>query len=273
MSGPPPTLEWQVVGACNYACAYCIQSPRRRRGVPSRAQVERAVDHLVRLPGTWEAKLSGGEVFAWPGFLDHLLPALVARTPHRISVLTNFSASPRDLMRFVDRVGDRVVVFSASLHPDAVEVAAFVDQAAWFRDLLPPGASFVVNQVVLPGREAAARACRDQVEARGLAWFPQLLKTGGGVAAYPDPAVIEDLLGDRRANRAPSFRGRSCHAGAAYFTVDRDGKAWACRAARRVGEGFLGDLHGDGVRLRAGPEPCPYDLCPCTVPAHRGMVA
>ena len=88
-----PTVEWQVVGACNYHCSYCIQSAKRRHGMPSLEEVDGAIDALAALPGSWEVKCSGGEAFAWPGFLDHLVPALMERTPHDISVLTNFSAN------------------------------------------------------------------------------------------------------------------------------------------------------------------------------------
>ena len=267
-----PTAEWQVLGACNYACDYCIQSAPRRKGAPRPAQVEAALSALAGLPGAWELKCSGGEVFAFPPFLGRIVPFLVGRTPHAVSVLTNFSAPPGDLQQFVQTTRGRLRVFSASLHVRYAPLPAFVEKAAWFRDLLDPGVDFVVNQVVLPGREAEALVCRDALEARGIRWFAQLLKVGGGLAPYPDPAALERILGDRPANRVPSFLGRRCLAGSRYFTVDRDGVAWSCRAARRRGEGRLGSLFEGTLALADEGRPCPYDLCPCTVPAHRGMV-
>ena len=267
-----PTAEWQVLGACNYACDYCIQSAARRRGTPRPDQVDAALTALATLPGAWEVKCSGGEVFAFPPFLGRIVPFLVERTPHGISVLTNFSSPPADLQRFAEATRGRLRVFSASLHPRQAPLEDFAAKAAWFRDLLDPGVDFVVNQVVLPGREAEARAGRDAMEVRGIRWFPQVLKVDGGLAAYPDPAALEGLLGGRRANRAPSFRGRRCLAGVHYFTVDREGVAWSCRAARRRGEGRLGSLFDGTLALWTAGRPCPYDLCPCSVPAHRGIV-
>jgi hypothetical protein len=170
----------------------------------------------------------------------------------------------------------RLAVFSASLHTEHVEPADFARKVAFLRDLLDPEVSLVVNQVVLPGREAHALACRRLVEAEGIRWFPQLFKTGGGVADYPDEqalrAVIGDAPGPREANLAPSYRGRTCWAGVEYLAVDKDGSAWSCRTAKRFGEGRLGNAFQGTVALRPSPAPCPYDICPCTVPANRGMI-
>jgi hypothetical protein len=241
-----PTIEWQVVGACNYNCDYCIQSPRHRRGRPTTQEVERALSFFAGLAGSWEIKCSGGEVFAHRLFMAQVVPGLMERTPHRI------------------------------LHPAYTSPEAFADKASWFTGQLDADARFVVNQVVLPGREAEALRARRVVEAHGLRWFPQLYKVKGGVADYPDPEALRRVIGDhpgpRQANTAPSYRGRMCWSGVAYFAVDRTGEAWSCRTARRHGEGHLGNVLAGTLRLRRGPAPCPYEICPCTVPANRGMI-
>jgi len=271
-----PTVEWQVAGACNYDCSYCIQSRRNRRGRPSEAQADAALAFFAGLPGVWEVKCSGGEAFAHRVFRDRVVPGLIAETPHRISVLTNFSASNRDLMQFARTTYGRLSVFSASLHLEHVEAEAFADKAAWFRDQLEPAARFVVNQVVLPGREAEAARCRALLAERDIHWFAQLYKRDGGVVEYPDPVALRALLGDRPdprdVNLAPSYRGRRCWAGVDYFVVDRHGDAWACRTAKRHGEGALGNIFTGTFRRFADAAPCPYDICPCTVPFNRGMI-
>lgn len=270
-----PTVEWQVAGACNYDCSYCIQSPVYRRGRPDADAVERAIEAFAGLPGRWEVKCSGGEAFAHPLFLERIVPALMERTPHDISVLTNFSASRDDLARFASLTTGRLRVFSASLHLEFADPDAFVAKAAWFVEGLS-GVDFVVNQVVLPGREAEALRCRTLVEGAGLRWFPQLFKTGGGVADYPDDGALRSVIGDtpgpREANTAPSYRGRRCWSGVDYFTVDKDGTAWSCRTAKRHKAGRLGNLYDGTLRLRETPMACPWEICPCTVPANRGMI-
>jgi organic radical activating enzyme len=271
-----PTVEWQVAGACNYDCSYCIQSPTYRRGRPDPAQIEAALQFFRALPGTWEIKCSGGEAFAHPLFLDAIVPGLIHTTPHRVSVLTNLSATEADLDRFCALVADRLVVFSASLHLEHVAVDAFMRKARRVADQLGPDARFVVNQVVLPGREAEALACRRAVEGAGLRWFPQLYKVSGGVATYPDEAALRAVIGDapgpREANLAPSYRGRLCWSGVDYLTVDKDGAAWSCRTAKRHKTGRLGNIFDGSAQRLVAPRPCPWSICPCTVPANRGMI-
>ena len=271
-----PTIEWQVAGACNYDCTYCIQSRRYRRGAPVAERIPTALAFFAALPGTWEIKMSGGEAFAHRLFLDAILPGVVHDTAHRVSVLTNFSASRRDLMRFAHLTRGRLEVFSASLHLEFTTPEAFADKAAWFVDQLDPGVRFVVNQVVLPDALDAAQACRDLLDARGIRWFPQLYKVNGGIADYPDEDALRALIGDapgpREANLAPSYQGRMCWAGTDYLTIDKDGTVWSCRTAKRHGEGRLGNLYDGDVQRLGGPAPCPYQICPCTVPANRGMI-
>ncbi|MFT4978027.1 MAG: MoaA/NifB/PqqE/SkfB family radical SAM enzyme [Myxococcota bacterium] len=271
-----PTIEWQVAGACNYDCTYCIQSRRYRRGRPRIEQLDAALRFFAALPGQWEIKCSGGEAFAHPLFMAHIVPGLMARTSHRISVLSNFSASTHDLHRFAELTRGRLSVFSASFHIEYAQAAAFARKARWFSDLLESEARLVINQVVLPGREAEAAACQAVFEAEGLRWFPQLYKIKGGVAEYPDPDALRDLIGEapgpREANTAPSYRGLRCWAGVEYLVVDKDGEAFSCRTAKRGGAGRLGNIFADDVTLWTAPSPCPYDICPCTVPANRGMI-
>jgi organic radical activating enzyme len=269
-----PTIEWQVCGVCNYDCSYCIQSKRSRVGHPGPEEVERFLAFFAALPGRWEIKMTGGEPFAFKGFMETIVPGLVARTPHTISVLTNLSAPLGILERFAALTRGRLGVVSASLHLEHTDAADFVAKATALRRALDPAARLVINEVLVPERLAEARAARAVVEAAGLHWFPQVMKVKGGVAGYDED--LEDLVGvapgPRQANLAPSYRGRACWAGVEYFVLTQTGDAWSCRTARREGEGYLGNVHDGTLRLAAAPAPCPYDICPCTVPANRGMI-
>jgi hypothetical protein len=271
-----PTIEWQVCGVCNYDCSYCIQSPETRVGHPSPDDVEGFLGFFAGLRGVWEVKMTGGEPFAWKGFMDAVVPGLVARTPHTLSVLTNLSAPLAVLERFAVLCRGRLGIVSASLHLEHTEPASFIAKAAALRELIEPEARLVVNEVLVPGKLEEAAAARDATLAAGLRWFPQIMKVGRGVAEYDDDDAVVALVGraptPRQANLAPSYRGHLCWSGAEYFVLTQTGDAWACRTARRHGHGFLGNVLAGGVELRDGPSPCPYDICPCTVPANRGMI-
>jgi MoaA/NifB/PqqE/SkfB family radical SAM enzyme len=273
-----PTIEWQVCGVCNYDCSYCIQSKKTRVGHPSPEDIERFLAFFESLPRRFEIKMTGGEPFAFRGFMDRIIPGLIAMTPHTVSVLTNLSAPLSILERFAALTRGRLGIVSASIHLEHTDALAFVEKAAALRKLLDPSARMVVNAVLVPGRLDEVRAAREAIEAAGLTLFPQLMKVKSGVFAYDDAdrPRVDGLIGisptPRRANVAPSYRGRSCYAGADYFVLTQTGDAWSCRSARRVGEGFLGNALSGEVTLQGGPLPCSYDICPCTVPANRGMI-
>lgn len=278
MSPRQPTVEWQVAGHCNYDCSYCIQSKKYRVGRPSDGQVDRLLAFFRQLPGRWEVKMTGGEPFAFKGFVGRIVPGLVEGTRHTVSVLTNLSAPLPVLERFAALTQGRLGVVSASLHLEQTAPAPFVAKAARLREVMDPQAGLVINQVVVPGRLDAVERSRELVEAAGLRWFPQLLKTKHGVHAYDDadrPRVAALIGRDptpRQANVAPSYRGHLCWTGVEYLVLTQTGDAWSCRTAKRHGEGYLGNALRETVVLRAGPRPCPYTICPCTVPANRGMI-
>lgn len=280
-----PTVEWQVCGACNYNCSYCIQSPRHRKGAPSREMVRAIIDQLGRLPGSWEIKISGGEPLAYRHFVDHVAQGLMRRTSHTVSVLTNLSAPLDTLARFCQLTGDRLRITSASFHPHSVPLDAFVEQALAYAELRRqhnPHSSFVVNVVLEPGQVQQHLEYQRRLQGAGLRYFPQLMKIPGGVFPYTpqDAALIEQLTGGshdpRRVNRAPSYQGLRCDAGRWYFVVDQHGEAFACRTAKRHADAESADALGNLVQgsfaLRGSGGRCPFNVCPCTVPANRGVV-
>jgi molybdenum cofactor biosynthesis enzyme MoaA len=140
------TIEWQVCGVCNYDCSYCIQSKKHRVGQPSIEEVERFLDFFVSLDGApWEIKVTGGEPFAFKAFVDRIVPCLVARTPHTLSVLTNLSAPVSVLERFANAVRGRLGVLSASLHLEFTSAQKFVPKLVRLRELLGEDARIVVK--------------------------------------------------------------------------------------------------------------------------------
>ena len=281
LSRRKPTVEWQVCGLCTYDCSYCIQGKSSRVGEPDAETADRIVDFLASLPGLWEVKMSGGEPFAAGLFTTRIVPGLAARTRHAISVLTNLSAPLPEIERFAAAARGRVGIVSASLHLEFAEPREFARRAVAFRSMLGGGTDFVVNSVLVPSRLPEVEEARRIVESAGLRFFPQLLKdrSTGKVHLYEgeELRLVEAIVGagpvdPRRANAAPSYRGRLCWAGVDYFALTRSGDAWSCRSARRRGEGYLGNALDGSLRLHTEPSTCDYDICPCTVPANRGMI-
>ena len=273
-------ISWNVNTACNYRCSYCTQRFKDDRGRWSR-DTPRFLAAFGRLPGRWEIKVSGGEPFVHPT-LDEIVAGLVS-LGHRISIVTNFSASRERLGDFVRAAAGRVGVFSCSLHLEYVDdVAAFRQKARWLADelarsadpALPPPhlcVTSVATRASLPALPALDRTFAEV----GLSHKVQPEKQDGGVIDYA-PAEVDALLQLGGHNRtgviANDFEGRPCWAGARYFVLDDLGQAFRCYPARRARLEPLGDFLSPGFSLHDAPLPCRYRSCTCTVPIARGMM-
>jgi MoaA/NifB/PqqE/SkfB family radical SAM enzyme len=277
MTTRQPTVEWQTNGVCNYDCSYCIQSARYRRGAPTDEQIDRFMAFFDALPGAWEIKMSGGEPFAFKGFMGRVIPGLAALR-HGVSVLTNLSAPLSALHQFVDLVGHKLVVVSASLHLEYATADDFIAKAVTLRGWLRPATALVINNVLVPGTLEDLREVKRLVESAGLKYFPQVMKTKHGRYPYgpTEQGLVQLITGknpdSRRANLAPSYKGRMCWSGVEYFALQQNGDGWSCRTAKRFNQGYLGNVLEGTFKLQERPVRCAYDICPCTVPANRGMI-
>lgn len=284
-SAPPMPSEgvvsWNINTACNYRCSYCTQRFMDDRGRWSR-DTPRFLRSFAKLPGRWEVKISGGEPFVHPT-LDEITAGL-AELGHRISIVTNFSASEQKLLGFVTAARGRVGVFSCSLHLEYVsDIAAFVDKARWLRDALLvardpslPAPSLnvttVATQSALPRLAELATGFAD----KGVVFKVQPEKLDGGLVTYTpqEEAQLVQLGGHNRTGQiAHRFTGQPCWSGRSYFIVDDRGIAYRCYPARRHKMERLGDFLSDSFALYDGPVPCPYPLCYCTVPIERGLMS
>lgn len=291
-SAPPCPVEgvvsWNLTTACNYRCSYCTQRHKADRGRAPRPAAE-FLQAFRRLPGRWEVKLSGGEPFAHPE-LDAIVSSL-AETGHRISIVTNFSARASRLESFVAAARGRLGVFSCSLHLESVpDVGAFLDRAAALQELLDrrrdPAlptprvcVTTVATRAVLrpganPGQPrivSLAALARD----RGLPFKLQPEKQDREVIAYSadETARMLALGGHNLTGRiVHRFQGRPCWSGSRYFILDDQGLGFRCYPARRWKRERMGSFLEPGFRLAAGPTPCQYETCNCTVPIARGMM-
>ncbi len=263
-------VSWNMNTTCNYRCSYCTQ-----RFVDDRAQwardLPRFIDAFVKLPGDWEIKLSGGEPFGHPEFLDAV--DQLAAGGLRVSVVTNFSAPRDELEAFAAHTRRRPGLLSASLHLEYVEADAFVDKLAWFAGIHAGRvcATCVATRANLP----RLAALRDQLARAGLVLKVQPEKQDRDVIGYTpgEQAQLYALGGHNDTGHiAPNFRGHACWAGARYFIVDHRGEAYRCYPARRYRQDYLGNVLDGSLRLGGDAAPCRYDYCNCTVPQQRGMV-
>ncbi len=286
MTAPPRPAEgvvtWNITTACNYRCSYCTQrfkADRRRAAMP----VDAYLAAFARLPGHFEIKLSGGEPFAHPGLIA--IVEGLALNGHRVSVVTNFSASRGDLLAFADAARGRAGTVACSLHleyvRDGAALAGFIDKARWFATALRERADPALPKPHLSVTTVATRAAlprlrslAERFAAEGIAFKIQPEKQDREPVAY-SPAERDLLLslGGHNGTGAVthSFKGAPCWAGARYFILDERGFAWRCWPARRFKIENRLDFLAPSFALSDEPRPCLYDLCHCTVPIARGM--
>lgn len=287
-SAPPMpergAISWNMNTSCNYRCSYCTQRFLDDRGRWAR-DLPRFLDAFARLPGAWEIKLSGGEPFVHPGFLDAV--AGLAELGFVVSVVTNFSASPARLEAFLDAVGPRLGVLSASLHLEYVDLhdrpgkpdtlSAFLARCLRVRERIAhlPGASLCVTCVATRAQLPALPHLRERFAAAGVTFKVQPEKQDREVIAYTEHerAQLVALGGHNLTGAiAPDFGGQPCWAGARYFILDDRGEAYRCYPARRYRVERLGNLLDGSFALAELPAPCRYRYCNCTVPIERGMM-
>jgi organic radical activating enzyme len=285
MKAPPDpgrgVISWNMNTSCNYRCSYCTQRFLDNRGRWAR-DIPRFVEAFAALPGSWEVKLSGGEPFIHPDLIA--LVASLAQQRILVSVVTNFSLPRPALLAFLDAAGDRLGVFSASLHLEYVGEAGdgkpdtlidFIARCHLVKQHLPPSASLCVTCVATRANLPRLADLRTRFAKEDITFKIQPEKQNRDVVAYSETerAQLLALGGHNLTGKiAHDFSGQPCWAGARYFITDDHGQAYRCYPARRRRQESLGNLLDGSFKLAASAVPCGYPYCNCTVPIERGMM-
>jgi len=268
-------VSWNMNTTCNYRCSYCTQRflDDRRRWAADTPAFLAAFGALPEASGVpWEVKLSGGEPFVHPGFVD-VVAGLAARGLF-VSVVTNFSR--HDLVDpFIDAAGSQLRVLSLSLHLEFADLDAFIARAAAAQRRLPKAASLVVTCVATAKNLPVLDALVGRFADVGVRFKVQPEKQDRDIVAYDDAgrALLYRLGGHNGTGHiAHDFGGQPCWSGSRYFIGDDAGEAFRCYPARRYRVERLGNLVQGTLRLHEAARPCLYRSCHCTVPIARGMM-
>lgn len=272
-------VSWNMNTLCNYRCSYCTQrflDDRKRwaQDIPAFLESFGALPSSTGVP--WEVKLSGGEPFLHPRFVD-VVAGLVARDL-TVSVVTNFSLDDV-AMAFLEAAGEKLRVFSASLHLEFADVDAFIARAAAVTRKLAEGgnaqSSFVVTCVATAQNLGRLEVLKQRFDDVGVRFKVQPEKQGREIVSYDEAgtALLYRLGGHNGTGHiAHDFGGQPCWSGSRYFIVDDVGEAYRCYPARRYRVERLGNVVDGSLDLYQAATPCRYRTCHCTVPIARRMM-
>jgi len=270
-------VEWLIATKCNYDCSYCATKELRKKYFNSGL-----CDPLSNLPkfflGQWHFLLtSSGEPFLAPNFFN-IVKNLVARD-YQISVITNFSATEKDILKFCEITGERLVALRASLHLEYVRLDDFFKKIFVVKDLI--GAKLKVRSVAIEGQVERLIKIGQTFRDKGINFHLQLREKADNSRKifYTDyskkeMALIKNFNKRFSDKNELKLKGKLCWAGSKYLILTGNGDVWRCWPALIHGErgGYLGNIPRGSLRLKNKPDVCQFEYCNCFFPKIAGMV-
>jgi MoaA/NifB/PqqE/SkfB family radical SAM enzyme len=276
--------QWVVNLICNYSCDYCISSAPKDPFLVGKLSPQAYADFFDSTGKTWLLHLSGGEPFAYRGFVE--LCAALAQN-HLIALNSNLTS--RRVRAFAQAVDPRRVEYiHCGVHPEERE-----KRNGWktllpnLRILVQAGFPVYSSCVMTPAAFALFEGASRRLDTVEVPLIPKLLRGLHRGRHYPQNYSgqereqflrFSELAGRKiRASRfsplrndptvnplidryflhgTPDFTGVPCSAGRKIVTIAPDGNIYACGSAGRIGNIFLRRL-----KLYSTDQPCRSEWC------------
>jgi len=225
------------------------------------------------LKGSWLILFTGsGEPFLTPDFLS-IVNKLV-KMGHKIGVITNFSSSLDDLVKFCKITKGNLHEFGASLHLEKVDVNEFIEKAKVINDLTD--GLLIVRSVAVKDKVKEIYNIGERFKKEGIKFSLQLQRVHDRKLGDKDNPYVNynkeeknilKSLGKFHYNKDNlRFKGKRCWAGIKYLSISEDGEVWKCLPARRYKlsqEDYLGNVLDKSFKLKKEPDVCRYNYCYC----------
>lgn len=266
---PKHQIYWNLTTRCNLDCSFCNvpQSQSEDEVKFVRANLETFKRRFKDLSGQWEFFIGGGEPFVFPGFLT-LVRDLV-EMGHDVSVATNFTASQKMLLDFVDSGNGHIRSMVASFKPGIHDFSSFLEKAQKINESIKAqGGVFTVGAVATKKDMDALYQLGLEFQNHGIIFQLQVERADGKYRTY-SKAEVEKIRHFGRIyglEGTAHYKGLPCLAGKHYFVLTQYGHAFRCHSAiagRDLDGGYLGNLLKGGLHLHKQPQRCPYEHCNC----------
>jgi len=272
-------IEFGITSSCNYNCSYCIGVNNKERKLSKKEilkdskKIEILLKNtLKKIKGNWIFNFGGpGEPFLIPNFFK--LVKKIIRNGHKIGIVSNFSASLKNLTKFCEITGNNLVQFNASLHLEQANIDEFFKKAVLINKKIGRR-RFSVLSVARKNKIIQLSKIGEKFRKEGIVFSMQLEKKSGKKGyQYPrynkeEGEIIRSFRSNICSRNDLIFKGKNCWSGCQYFIVDREGGVWRCYPAQkdRNKDGYLGNLIDKSFNLKEGPTICPYPCCFCITP-------
>jgi len=283
----PIIVTWNMTYGCNLNCRECFQ-PFDKRKHPSKQVVLKCIDELSKqFNDNCVMKMTGGEVFFIPDFLELIVSYIIKKTKFRLTVTTNFTFPLDEYKKFIRLTNGRLDRFSVSWHNHAFSPENFVNKVKAMRLFMNEAGYektlMKVNFVLIPQHFEKILFIKKSLEKfDNIKLHFQHFRVGRYGRKYyqysnEEMKIIKKLVQDYSPlgyNDARHFQGKKCKAGMVYFVVNPDGEVYTCHEAYELGgDESLGNLTDGSFRPLAEPNYCPFDYCTVPIVALNKVVS
>jgi len=261
---------WNIHYGCNYKCTYCHAPKPGNNGAIEAVYI--GSDRWIEIwrkqydkYGTWEILISGGEPFAYPGFMELIIEL---SKMHVINICTNLAW---DVEKFVKNVNPEQFRIETSFHPEFADLRDF---AAKLIILKRSGFSPTVNYVPWPPFLGKLKEFKEVIDETGCQITLQPFIGQYEGRSYPqgyseDEKKYFDIFTDecnrktlsfKTSKEADSTKGKLCRMGQNYVFINPDGSVSRCCRDHSFS---LGNIIDGSFKLLEAPAPCAAQNCNC----------
>lgn len=268
------TVEWCSTRKCNYNCYYCLTKKDRTRNIKKEKSLLIMRQLLPLLKPNAHIIIGGsGEPFLTNDFFKII--ELIAAHKHRLTMVTNFSASTDTLLKFIKIAGSSLILLSASMHISEVDIDVFLKKAKIISKFL--NQPLEISVVGIMGKlEELGRIGELVKEQRFNFTIKENRQKQYNVAEnYSKQERI--ILNKYKTGKAADLKNnekRLCSAGKDYIVMDEDGGVWTCWPAKKINKSsYLGNILKPGkLNLLNEPIECSIKNCYNSAPAKEKII-
>lgn len=263
---------WDITYQCNYDCSYCSlgrsQEKKSKQVTAFLSPEEWSVvwRRIYEAYGSCEIHISGGEPFAYPGFM-RIVSNLIEM--HTFECSTNLSW---DVEEFIQNVPPERARVGTSFHPEFEKYLKFFSKALALKNA---GFEVWINCVAHPSFLSAVKEYKTIADRNDICFYILPFNGRFGDKEYPrdysetetnflnqlaEKSIVTKKSVDWALGGGKVRKQKLCRMGQMYAKIFPDGNAVRCCAKERHP---LGNIIDGTFRLLEEPLVCASAECPC----------